>query len=220
MEISSGRVCWRQENFLWQAILKSATLPWWVTVQPLELPCSMSCAYLLIFWLTLMNNFLLLSLQEVPQKMFQQSALFLSTSIFMFIFVHLVNVCSILKCKNCVYLCIEDMIHVQHSLWHNYTYVHMHVRVYVCMYIGFYIPSAPSSNCYTNWRHRWPIVHNIYETDHMVGHPRCVFINYIWLNQLSITTNLWWIDVYYLVISYMFRRLWPSSGWWINKKHT
>ena len=55
--------------------------------------------------------------------------------------------------------------------------------------------------------------------DHMVGHPCCVFINYIWLNQLSNTTNLWWIDVYYIVIKYMFRRLWPSSGWWINKKH-
>jgi len=51
----------------------------------------------------------------------------------------------------------------------------------------------------------------------MVGHPHCVFINYIWLNQLSNTTNLWWIDVYYLVINYMFRRFWPSSGWWINK---
>jgi hypothetical protein len=47
---------------------------------------------------------------------------------------------------------------------------------------------------------------------HMVGHPRCVFINYIWLNQLSNATNLWWIDVYYLVINYMFRCLWPSSG--------
>ena len=34
---------------------------------------------------------------------------------------------------------------------------------------------------------------------------------YIWLNQLSNTTNLWWIDVYYIVINYMFRRLWPSS---------
>ena len=42
--------------------------------------------------------------------------------------------------------------------------------------------------------------------------------DYIWLNQLSNTTNLWWIDVYYIVINYMFRRLWPSSGWWINKK--
>ena len=49
------------------------------------------------------------------------------------------------------------------------------------------------------------------EHDHMVGHTRCVFINYIWLNQLSNTTNLWWIDVYYIVINYMFRRLWPSS---------
>ena len=47
---------------------------------------------------------------------------------------------------------------------------------------------------------------------HTVGHPCCVFINYIWLNQLSNTTNLWWIDVYYIVINYMFRRLWPSSG--------
>jgi hypothetical protein len=36
----------------------------------------------------------------------------------------------------------------------------------------------------------------------MVGHPRCVFINYIWLNQLSNTNNLWWIDVYYLVINW------------------
>jgi len=55
--------------------------------------------------------------------------------------------------------------------------------------------------------------------EHMAGHPRCVFINYIWLNQLSNTTNLWWIDVYYLVINYIFRRLWSSSGWLINKKH-
>jgi hypothetical protein len=37
----------------------------------------------------------------------------------------------------------------------------------------------------------------------MVGHPRCVFMNYIWLNQLSNTTNMWWIDVYYLVITYI-----------------
>jgi len=48
--------------------------------------------------------------------------------------------------------------------------------------------------------------------DRVVGHPRCVFINYILLNQLSNTINLWWIDVYYIVINYMFRRLWPSSG--------
>jgi len=33
------------------------------------------------------------------------------------------------------------------------------------------------------------------------------FIGYIWLNQLSNTTNLWWIGVYYLVINYMFRNL-------------
>lgn len=88
VEISSGCVCWRQENLLWQGILKSSALPWWVTVQSLELPWSMSCLYLLIFWLKLMNSFLLfnhqissknilfsrflhfllLSLQEVPKK--------------------------------------------------------------------------------------------------------------------------------------------------------
>ena len=33
--------------------------------------------------------------------------------------------------------------------------------------------------------------------NHMVGHPRCVFINYIWPNQLSNTTNLWQIYFYY-----------------------
>ena len=38
-----------------------------------------------------------------------------------------------------------------------------------------------------------------------------------WLNQLSNTTNLWQIYVYYIGIDYMFRRLWPSSGWWIDK---
>ena len=38
----------------------------------------------------------------------------------------------------------------------------------------------------------------------MVGHSRCVFINYIWLNQLSNTINLWWIDVYYIVINYIY----------------
>ena len=36
--------------------------------------------------------------------------------------------------------------------------------------------------------------------------------NYIWLNQLSNTTNLWQIYVYYIGINCMFRRLWPSSG--------
>jgi hypothetical protein len=38
-----------------------------------------------------------------------------------------------------------------------------------------------------------------------------------WLNRLSNTTNLWYIYVYYIGINYMFRRLWPSSGWWIDK---
>ena len=40
----------------------------------------------------------------------------------------------------------------------------------------------------------------------------CTVYKCIWLNQLSNTTNLWWIDVNYIVINYMFRRLWPSSG--------
>jgi len=29
---------------------------------------------------------------------------------------------------------------------------------------------------------------------HMVRHPRCVFINYNWINQLSNTT-IWWLDI-------------------------
>jgi len=33
-----------------------------------------------------------------------------------------------------------------------------------------------------------------------------------WLNQLSNTTNLWDIYVYYIGINYMFWNLWPSSG--------
>ena len=41
---------------------------------------------------------------------------------------------------------------------------------------------------------------------------RSTSVQYIWLNQLSNTTNLWWIYVYYIGINYMFRRLWPSSG--------
>ena len=38
--------------------------------------------------------------------------------------------------------------------------------------------------------------------------------NYNWINQLSNTT-IWLLDiyvVYYIVINYMFRLLWPSSG--------
>ena len=30
--------------------------------------------------------------------------------------------------------------------------------------------------------------------NHMVRHPRCVFINYNWINQLSNTT-IWWLDI-------------------------
>ena len=32
------------------------------------------------------------------------------------------------------------------------------------------------------------------ECNHMVRHPRCVFINYNWINQLSNTT-MWWLDI-------------------------
>ena len=52
---------------------------------------------------------------------------------------------------------------------------------------------------------------------HTVRHPCCVFIKYIGLNQFSNTTNLCYIYVYYIDINYMFRCLWPSSGWWIDK---
>jgi len=56
-------------------------------------------------------------------------------------------------------------------------------------------------------------------SNHMVRHPRCVFINYNWINQLSNTT-IWWLDIcfYYIGINYMFRLLWPSSGWQIDNK--
>jgi len=52
------------------------------------------------------------------------------------------------------------------------------------------------------------------EGNHMVRHPRCVFINYNWINQLSNTT-IWWLDICCLLhrYQYMFRLLWPSSGW-------
>jgi hypothetical protein len=55
---------------------------------------------------------------------------------------------------------------------------------------------------------------------HMVRHPRCVIINYNWINQLSNTT-IWWLGiyvVYYIGINYVFRLLWPSSGWQIDYK--
>ena len=111
--------------------------------------------------------------------------------------------------------------------------------------------------------------------NHMVRHPRCFFINYNWINQLSNTT-IWWLEIcrllhkyqphvsalmvifwlidwqqtckqlyigmrlvygggglgldgvrdlvcveeggYYIDINYMFRLLWPSSGWYIDNK--
>jgi hypothetical protein len=33
---------------------------------------------------------------------------------------------------------------------------------------------------------------------HTVRHPRCVFINYNWINQLSNTT-IWWLDICHLL---------------------
>jgi len=55
--------------------------------------------------------------------------------------------------------------------------------------------------------------YNVRLHNHMVCHPRCVFINYNWINQLS-NTPIWWLDICCLLhgINYMFRLLWPSSG--------
>jgi len=36
---------------------------------------------------------------------------------------------------------------------------------------------------------------------YMVHHPRCVFINYNWINQLSNTT-IWWLDICCLLHRY------------------
>jgi len=36
---------------------------------------------------------------------------------------------------------------------------------------------------------------------HMVRHPRCVFMNYNWINQLSNTT-IWWLDICCLLHRY------------------
>ena len=41
----------------------------------------------------------------------------------------------------------------------------------------------------------------IYLHNNMVLHPRCVFINYNWVNQLSNTT-IWWLDIYCLLHKY------------------
>ena len=40
-----------------------------------------------------------------------------------------------------------------------------------------------------------------YDISHTVRHPRCVFINYNWLNQLSNTT-VWWLDICCLLHRY------------------
>ena len=36
---------------------------------------------------------------------------------------------------------------------------------------------------------------------YMVRHPRCAFINYNWINQLSNTT-IWWLDICCLLYRY------------------
>jgi len=41
----------------------------------------------------------------------------------------------------------------------------------------------------------------IHIVDHMVRHPRCAFINYNWINQLSNTT-IWWLDICCLLHRY------------------
>ena len=45
---------------------------------------------------------------------------------------------------------------------------------------------------------------NKYLHTHMVRHPRCVFINYTWINQLSNTT-IWWLDICCLLHRYQLR---------------
>ena len=40
-----------------------------------------------------------------------------------------------------------------------------------------------------------------YRHNHTVRHPRCVFVNYNWINQLSNTT-IWWLDICCLLHRY------------------
>jgi len=48
------------------------------------------------------------------------------------------------------------------------------------------------------WKWKWVYLTtelpDVLSYGHTVGHRRCVFINYIWLNQLSNTT-IWWLDI-------------------------
>jgi hypothetical protein len=53
-----------------------------------------------------------------------------------------------------------------------------------------------------------------------LGLPTRGYHLYNWINQLSNTT-IWWLGiyvVYYIGINYVFRLLWPSSGWQIDNK--
>ena len=52
---------------------------------------------------------------------------------------------------------------------------------------------------------------NFYNSNRMVRHPRCVFINYNWINQLSNTT-VWWLDRYMLFITQVSTTYFGSYG--------
>ena len=52
--------------------------------------------------------------------------------------------------------------------------------------------------------------------NHIVRHPRCVFINYNWINQLSNTT-IWWLDICCLLHRY---QLHVSALMYINGKYS
>ena len=48
------------------------------------------------------------------------------------------NVCSILHCNSCVYLCVCDLLHILLTLWQLWIHV-MCVCVCVCMYVCMYV---------------------------------------------------------------------------------
>ena len=45
------------------------------------------------------------------------------------------------------------------------------------------------------------IISKDFTINHMVRHPRCVFIDYNWINELSNTT-IWWLDMCCLLHRY------------------
>jgi len=57
------------------------------------------------------------------------------------------NVCSILHCKNCVYLCNYDLFPILLHLWQRSKecmYVCVYVCFYVCMYVHGRYPCQPN----------------------------------------------------------------------------